>query len=1365
MKLVPNYWIIVFVLLLATAGKAQNLPYRLVNTVKTSPSDEYRSLLFDHQGLMWIGTTSGLKRYDGYAFHTLKSSASAPNILPNNAIISITEDHNHQLWLGTRNGLVRLNPKTRQTRIYPANGRDFHVIYTLFTSRDGKVWVGSNNYLYRYDPTKDRFDNYSGNKTYATDIDGRRRLIGEYSVKSMVEDRWGNIYIGTWSSGLFRLNTHTGEWIKYPKLNNQNSSYSLFIDSRDRLWVGTWGYGLIRIDRPLDLHNLGIHVFSRGKGSFDTFYRTVEDPVTHTIWTATREGVYVTDFDGNLENMRYYNKVGERGQQLYFCNDIHTDGHGNIWIETLNSGIVHVNTRPSPFHTFNFEKAGYTLPVNSVCNIFTDNGRQVWVTMKPYGIMLHDRVTGQTRFNRDIPGFAALPDNFMGTSITSIVKRHNGELWMGSNSYGICVYRDGKTKLINSENLPFLKDNYISALTETADKVMWVGHEGSLDIVYPDNTGRTLRMAVHGFDLSKAAVNHISEDHRGNKWVATENEGIIRISGNVYRPHTLIYRHYAPRKGNFAVNDAINCFEDSHHRLWAISNSGGLFRYDAVRDRFDAVNTMYGIPGDRIFTINEDRQGALWLSTDNALVRLKINGKKHSVITYGTEDGLTDLQFYPNSSCSHGNRIYIARQNGFCDFNPMQTTERRTYSHPKLIITDILVDERNLTDINLAERSKIVGALPPHTRELIIAPNIQKITIAFALLSYARIDQTQYIYRLSGYDDRWKPLEPTHHRVVFQNLPPGNYTLHVKALDARGNTFIIEQPLDITILPPWWATWWAYLGYLIIAGVVVWGIVRWYRNYLNKENRLRMGVMMSNITHELLTPLTVISASVDDLKEKEPDYTDNYSAIQNNIARLTRLLRQILEVRKNIAGQLRLLVSQGNLSEFVDVLCENIRPMTAQTDSQLQLQIDKGIIAWFDPDKMDKIAYNLLSNALKYNRTGGDVTVSLTATDGMATLTIADEGIGIAPEKMKHLYTRFLDGDYRRKNTSGTGIGLSLAHDLVKLHHGNIECQSTVGRGTTFRVVIPIGKESYTDSEIDTSLDQNTIEQQQAENLHASIPAGYSLTAMLSARTKNYRVLIVEDNEELLSLMRRLLGMTYEVFTAKNGQQALKIIRKEDLDIVVSDIMMPVMDGFALTQAIKQNADYAQLPVILLTAKTTDDDRATGLNIGADDYVPKPFKLSDLQQRMENILANRERMWQKFNRTTTDGQQPCHLSSPDQLFIERVAHCVMLNIADSDYGREKLARDLCISGSTLYNKLNLLTGQTVVGFITAKRLAEACRIARQSPGISLKELSERVGFNSPKYFSKCFKKEYGMLFKDYMNRPDDLSNQSKDSSL
>jgi len=1333
-----------------SAIENDDLPFRYIETLNVgSASDENRSLFFDHNGLLWVGTNSGLKSFDGYDMRVIKSTLSSPGLLPNNTIWAITEDKNNNLWLGTRNGVAKIDMHTGNVSTYQNVNGISRITYTFLVSHDGTVWVGNDSGLSKYVPATDSFVNYQGEGIKVIAPDGSEGEMGWYSVKSIVEDAEGNLYVGTWNTGLFRFSPTTETFFSYPNLNETNSAYSLFIDSKQHLWVGSWGYGLYRIDNPKDANNMQMHEYNRGKGSFDTFYAIIEDPITHTIWASTREGVVITTVDGEMNNMQSYSTCNNGEQQLRFCNNLTTDKRGNIWIGTLNDGIVHINTIASPFQTWKLTDNGYQLPVNSVCSVFSDDGIEVWLSMKPYGIAKVNLATRTVQFNRDILGFAQMPDDFMGTSITSITRHANGEIWMANNSYGIAAYsKNGTLRHLTTENTSFLGDNYINTLYPSCNGTMWIGTGSGISVALPNGDGMRLQLNENNVDFSRCDVRGLTEDDKGNIWAATEDNGIIRISYDADNNKVLACHRYCMANGNYAVNDATMCFADSEHRLWAISNSGGLFLLDEEKDCFRAVNEKYSIPGDRIFTINEDALGKIWLTIDNALI--SINPKENrKCIKYCADDGLTDMLFFPNSSCRYSNTLFFACQTGFFYFKTSEI-DSNDIQHIKhnLIVTDLILNETHYSQLDSVMRNQISTQTPTYTHNVTIPPSIDKFTFVFALLSYSNLSQNIYSYYLENYDNNWKIVPNGYNSATFENLPSGHYKLHLRATDAYGNIAEISEPIAIVILPPWYASNIAIIIYAILVVVIVMGYIKWYQNHLLTLSRLQMAVVLTNITHELLTPMAVISAAVDELRKKMPEHIQTYSLIQNNITRLTRLLRQVLEVRKSQAGQLRLLVSNGNLSDFVSNTCNNISPIINLNDCSLKLDIESNINAWFDPDKVDKILYNLLSNAQKYNRNGGKVTVSLCLTSDQkeVVLTIADEGIGISPEQMKKLYSRFFDGNYRRTQQGGTGIGLSLTRELVVLHHGTIDCKSQLDVGTTFTITLPITKDDYSAAEIDETRNATVIDKQLVAQLTTNDEPKIS-----NINTDSYRILIVEDNEELLSIMQRLLSTRYYVFSARNGKQALNIIYHEELDLVISDVMMPIMDGNELTRTIKNDPNYCQLPIILLTAKVNSEDRNEGLIAGADDYLTKPFNLADLNLRIDNIITNRERVRKRFlNVSNNDVIAEEHISNPDEIFLQKAIDCIERNISNSNYDRDSFASDMCVSSSTLYNKLRALTGNSITSFITSVRLKKAIIIARSNPQISIADLSEQVGFATPKYFSKCFKKEYGMLLKEYL---------------
>ena len=1331
-------------------------PLRSFPPLLLSPSENAFCMMFDHRGVLWIGTNNGLKSYDGYQVRTYRSDAYSPHLLPNNTVRSLAEDKDNRLWVGTRNGLLRLDLRTGAVTTFHLPGEDQRIIYSLYVDPQGQLWVGTDGGLSVFDRKTQRFYTYTNKNSWLVTPEGKRMRMTYYSVKSMVQAPNGDLIIGTWSSDLLRLRRGTHTFLRYPAFNAIHSAYSLCYDHRGRLWVGSWGSGVVRVDNSDNVRHPIVKTYPFTTGNFDIFLSIVEDPVTHNLWAATREGICMLNTNDDMAQWQQITNID--GTSLNYSNSIATDLSGNIWVLTQNNGVIQTTFDRTPFRCYNLDMGQQSFPVNFVSSLYTPDGNTFWLGLNPYGIARFDRQTGATLFNRDIPGFSNIPAGALSTSFSSIVRRSNGDLWFADNNYGIIVKKaQGEAKVLDMSNTPWMKENFVNTIFESRKHILWIGQRSALSMVLPDGRGFPVTLRQGNRDISNCDIRGISEDRQGNIWLATDNEGIICVVKPDSRHARMTVRQYSPRLGNFAVDDATNCLQDRAGRLWAISNSGGLFLYNAADNRFEAKNRDYHFTGDRILAIAQDSKGDLWLTSDRGLIRLCLDkdNKPTDVNYYTREDGLGDLLFSENSIATFGREIYLGSRQGFIAFDPSTMAKNQPKNY-RLIITDIIIHDepwRHMTDSTL--RLRISEESPSFTRRVTLPTSVKKISFDFALLSYGNARKNIYSYMLQGYDDDWKYCAGGSHSATYQNLPSGTYHLRVRAAGSNGQWQEMDYRVTVRVLPPWYASWWAYLIYIVLLFAATFATIRWYREHLRTQNRLRMGVVLTNITHELLTPLTVIYATIYKLRSQAPQYEDEYQVIDNNIQRTKRLLTQILEVRKSQAGQLRLKVSRGDLAAFVSNVVEEIRPMAEQKHIGLETSLpEKEKAAWFDSDKLDKILYNLLSNAIKYNRNDGHILLSLDIKEQEAVISVKDNGIGMDKKQLNHLYTRFFDGDYRRQNTGGTGIGLALVHELVTLHHGSIRCKSSRGVGTTFTVTIPINKKAYPQQEIDTSVISKAVDYETMRSLtDDSTPTPGIKQERVVVKANVPTMLIVEDNADLLELMKQALSKHYRVVTAKNGKQAWNVIQKEPLDIVVSDVMMPIMDGIELTRLIKNDQSFWQLPVILLTAKDRQEDENEGYAIGADAYITKPFSFEELTLRADMLIANRQKVWDnarqeaRFRQTE---EKATSASDPDKAFMVRATQIVMEHLDDTAFDRETFAKEMLVSSSTLYNKVHAITGKTVVEFVNSIRLEEAAKILRAEPTITIVDLAARVGFNTPKYFSRCFKKQFGVLPKEYL---------------
>ena len=521
------------------------------------------------------------------------------------------------------------------------------------------------------------------------------------------------------------------------------------------------------------------------------------------------------------------------------------------------------------------------------------------------------------------------------------------------------------------------------------------------------------------------------------------------------------------------------------------------------------------------------------------------------------------------------------------------------------------------------------------------------------------------------------------------------------------------------------------------------------------REKLRMGYVFTNITHELLTPLTVLSASVDKMREEAPQLSHDYDLMQINIQRMVRMLQQILETSKSQSGELKLLCAQGDVMRYIRETAQYLEPLIAKKKMKYTIECQpESMMGWIDTDKLDKIIYNLVSNAAKYCRENGEVSVRVTTNHNYdrIRIVVSDTGFGIPKDRMKNLYRPFQDGDYRQNKNIGTGLGLALTHDLVYLHRGTIKCESEINKGTTFTIELPINKEAYSsdqiyeDSQITFTSSKNPLIEQKEPQ--PEINAVLNLNEL--PQDHDTDLLIVEDNPELLMLIHQLMSTYYNIYIAQNGIEALDIIHKKQIDLIISDVMMPEMDGFELTKQLKEDPDYAHLPIILLTAKRELDDEQRALVLGADDYLTKPFKLKELKIRVDNIIQNRKRARTENKAEESQEEEPRELT-PDELFLQRARQMVFDHLDDDDYDRDALASDMGASASTLYNKLRAIANVNVTTFIRGIRMDEAKRIATENPEIRISDLAYRVGFRDPRYFSTTFKKHFGMQPTEFLD--------------
>ncbi len=1376
------------IILLSAANDKSHLSFDVPSVLSTLPCKDVQSIYQDHDGFMWIATRNGLFQYDGYSLTTFKSNLHHPGMLTSNSIQCMAEDTHHRLWIGTNNGLNCLDRKTGIIRKYSQSELYSLGVSQILVTRKGRILIGTEQGLYEYHEDG-HFTSYDRQNT--------GNVMGKTTIKALIEDDKGHIWIGTWNRDLYRYDPHTETYFHYPHMNAHQSAHILFQDSRKRIWVGTWGHGLQLLHNPYDMEHVSWTTFSADKKrttsiSDDLIYSITEDVNTGALWVGTRSGLSILKAQEKpVFDARFVNYYPSDSDHTILGNEVATllsDRQGVMWIGMLGAGVNCVHTNQSGFTLNRLSKVKKNLKSNSISSMFLDDKQRLWLGIGSCGFGVLNRSTNQFTHCLQWPelkgreGISSATDFIQSPSTGHIlVSVYDGGIYEFDLDAPI-----GK-RLTHYFNTPWMGEPCVLSLHEDKEANLWVGKRAGLAVRLGNGKALSLDSLQLGTCiLRNYSVNDIISFKPHEVWIATANGGAMHICGKGDDWHQYTIKAYNIETNGLTSN-YVNCvFHDSRGRLWAGTNSSGLALYDTKKQTFLPVHLTWNLPGDQVVSIQEDGQGRLWLGTNSGLISLTVSDDAQSAHfrLYTTTDGLQDNIFNQDAAtvADDGELLFGGHQ-GFNSFYPDRM--ERYDKESRVAVTDIKVYNQSLASLDEKERLSISAYSPNFTNKLTLNYLQNNFSVEFSALDFFAPERALYSYKLKGFDTDWQYTDATKRFAYYNNLKPGVYTFYLCASNANGVWDSAPVSMQVTILPPPWKTWWAYLIYIgVLCGMASY-IYRTVRNRLRLKSALHMREVQkqkseelnhaklqffTNITHELLTPLTILSASVDELKLMAPNYNEQYGVMTNNINRLIRLLQQILEFRKAESGNLQLRVVYDDLDQFIQHKVDSFRPLIRQRNMQMVVKSELSpFMAYFDPDKLDKVLYNLLSNAAKYNRLGETVMVELKCLDEKnIQIVVRDDGPGISKEAQRNLFKRFYEGDYRRFKTIGTGIGLALVHDLVELHHGHIRVESELGQGTAFFITLPVHQSSYSDEEVTEKEEGKMLPQMQMDIVKEAISdevdnvdlhTNQNVLVQADDRDNIPSVLLVEDNTELLAIMVKLLRYDYRVYTANNGSEAKEVLKQQEISFIVSDVMMPVMDGISFCRYVKTSFENSHIPIILLTAKTKEKDRVEAYESGADAYITKPFSLNVLQARISNLLKTRERHGYDFKKQLVFESKEMKYTSLDEDFLRKAIECVNRHIDDTNFDLSCFLEELHVTKSTCFRKLKSLTGQTYVSFVRNIRMKAACQIMDEKASIGISELAYAVGYNDPRYFSVSFKKEMGLLPREYLNNNGKSANE------
>ena len=787
------------------------------------------------------------------------------------------------------------------------------------------------------------------------------------------------------------------------------------------------------------------------------------------------------------------------------------------------------------------------------------------------------------------------------------------------------------------------------------------------------------------------------------------------------------------------------------------SQDGDVFTYDPRTKKVENLSNMFDMLEEGIFNIITDQLGHIWISTNKRVI--EYDPKNGGIMDYSTMDDVMVNSFMPNSYLkTRSGKILYGGNKGISVFTPyehLSDNPRRI----RTMVADVKIDgvssllEKDNQRFNLRSQTISFDA------------GDKNIEIDFSSLNYAFPDKIKYAYKMEGVDDDWVYVRGDRQFAFYNQLPKGKRTFYLKTTDTNGlwSNYIAE--IQVSKEPAFYETWWAYMFYVVLVILSLYLFYRRMKRRLQLRHELKIAQIdrekseelvqtklryFTNISHDLLTPLTIITCLIDDAEMTNGSRISQLSMIRSNVNKLRRLLQQILDFRKVESGNMKLSVSKSDIVSFIDDVCKvNFAPLIRKKSQTFTFSTeDKHLIAYFDRDKIDKIVSNLLSNACKYTSEGGEIKLIMksyqNAEHTHLRIQVVDTGEGIAPDDLENIFERFYTAN-KGDESESNGIGLSLTKDLVELHHGTIEVESELTKGSTFTVDFPIDKDSYQENELITG--ETSVNDKKAAMIFEHEDLDES-GVVEDAQTNDNHLLLVEDNEELLYLMEKILSRQYHVLVAKNGLEALDIIKDNEIDIIISDVMMPEMDGLELCRNIKSNLETSHIPVILLTAKNTAEDRIECYNAGADGYISKPFELKILEARINNFIIHKKSKQEEFRTNVEVDIDSLETSSIDKDFLDKVVSVIKSNMAEGDFDVVQLADALAVSKSSLYRKMKIATGLSPIEFIRNIRLKHGSQLLKNK-SMSIAEVAYECGFSNPKYFATCFKEDFGVTPKEY----------------
>lgn len=1361
-------------------GEAHCFDPRTEKFIPLNSSSEYQNLHFSlsqiqclPSGAVWLLSESDgcIRILDSLCNISLYNLEKGK--LKGNHVFSVYEDDSENSWILTNNGIVLIKPDSEEPIPYfsennNGNGTVFQSFYSAIES-DNEIYFGSNlGRIWIYQKQNNKFN--------LAQVPTQSHITDFYSVSEK------NLIILTENDGFFLYDKIKSEFKHFNQSNTKNLDTNrisaIYFDSDKQLWFETNKLGIYKFDyRTENVDFFFVKTEDYSMSTFPSVAKVVED-IHGQIWVHPRGGGFSL-YDKETNSLEPFFNV-ESSPDWKFSNILHSlfsDKQGNLWFSSRSHGLEKVTFKKDNFQSILINQDTPYANANDVRAVLQDKNERIWIATKDKRVAVFDKnfkKLGYLTENGEIRN-----SGYFFGQVYCMLQDSDGIIWLGTKSNGLFKLKETdrsdkfeiKQFLKNENDIYSISDNVIYSIYQDSRKQIWVGTYGNgLNLIQTDDDGNIRfinhRNLLKNYPIQSAyRIRFVAENEFGNICVGT-TVGLIMFSSQFNSPDEIEFKHYMRVSGDkesLGNNDVHGILNTRKGELFLVTFGGGLnkvIQYDenGFPLKFKSYTTNDGLHSDICLAIQENSNGQLWVSNENSL--LSFDPETETFKAFTEIKQLMDLHNFSEASAFRlkNNDLLFGYSMGIIRFNPdaISSNDFKPYIA--------------LSDFRLFNQFVPIG-----TENSPLSMNIDELTflklnrkqnffsIEFAALDFVFPEEILYAYKLEGFDSDW--IYPQEQRIAnYTNIPHGDYVFRVKSTNSEGIWVDNERALPIKVMPSFWETPWAYLLYFLLFLGIMYLIFRIFFTFYKLKNNVKIEQQLSemklrfftDISHEIRTPLTMISAPIDYLIEEKdtPDkIKKQLTLVSQNTNRLLRLVNQILDFRK--VQQFKLKVEETDLGLFVEKICRNFDEVAKKHHIQFEFinQAENQKI-WFDHDCMEKIIINLLSNAFKYTSDGKKIQVIVSGDEKNLSVEVKDEGKGIAKEKQRNLFTRFASFN-EDKSQPSTGIGLFIVKDLLEKHAGKIYFESEKGVGSRFVISLLKGTAHFSDEvefvkvkpEDKNKLVEDKINTFTDNNTENNLP---------EKKTQN-SVLVVEDDPDLRGFIKTILSDEYMIIEAEDGVEALSKALEFNPDFIVSDIMMPRMDGIELLQKLRENINTSHIPIVLLTAKTTIENKLEALDYGADDYITKPFSVPYFKARIQNLLEQRKRLQEIYrNRLSSSSEltsepQPFIITSQDEILMKKAVGVIEENISDSDFTVENLSQEVGMSRSVFFNKVKSLTGLAPLEFIRDIKMKRAAQLLSTGE-LMVKEVSYMIGISDTKYFGKCFKAKYGVTPQEYKNQ-------------